>query len=116
MSGWFARGELACSALSRWPWRKHHLAFLITHLGIITLRSASIGRGERRNNGFSKAKPNQSAWLINASFVRDIDGIVKGYPAEFCTIRRRRSVRAILAFAKARVCKLSITAPVIEGN
>jgi hypothetical protein len=29
--------NLACSALSRWPWRKHHVAFLITDLGIITL-------------------------------------------------------------------------------
>src|SRR5258708_36731266 len=29
--------NLTCSALSRWPWRKHHLAFLITHLGFITL-------------------------------------------------------------------------------
>src|SRR5437868_15343742 len=37
--------NLACSALSRWPWRKHHLAFLITHLGIITLLIGSlIGR------------------------------------------------------------------------
>src|SRR5207248_5372265 len=27
--------NLTISALSRWPWRKHHLAFLITHLGII---------------------------------------------------------------------------------
>src|SRR5258708_20080507 len=40
--------NLACSALSRWPCRKHHLAFLITHLGIITLLigspiSASLG-------------------------------------------------------------------------
>jgi cytochrome c biogenesis factor len=35
--------NLACSALSRW--RKHHLAFLITHLGIITLLICSlIGR------------------------------------------------------------------------
>src|SRR5438132_12576216 len=37
--------NLAASALSRWPWRKHHLAFLITHLGIITLLIGSlIGR------------------------------------------------------------------------
>jgi hypothetical protein len=37
--------NLACSAFSRWPWRKHHLAFLITHLGIITLLIGSlIGR------------------------------------------------------------------------
>jgi hypothetical protein len=37
--------NLTASALSRWPWRKHHLAFLITHLGIITLLIGSlIGR------------------------------------------------------------------------
>src|SRR5215471_2117178 len=37
--------NLTVSALSRWPWRKHHLAFLITHLGIITLLIGSlIGR------------------------------------------------------------------------
>src|SRR5256886_9858023 len=34
--------NLACSALSRWPWRTHHLAFLITHLGIITLLIRSL--------------------------------------------------------------------------
>src|SRR6059058_70492 len=37
--------NLAVSALSRWPWRKHHVAFLVTHLGIITLLAgAMIGR------------------------------------------------------------------------
>ena len=29
--------NLTVSALSRWPWKKHHVAFLVTHLGIITL-------------------------------------------------------------------------------
>src|SRR5437016_4793743 len=29
--------NLTVSALSRWPWKKYHSAFLITHLGIITL-------------------------------------------------------------------------------
>src|SRR5712691_10418738 len=29
--------NLAVSAFSRWPWKKHHTAFLFTHLGIITL-------------------------------------------------------------------------------
>src|SRR5207344_1576184 len=29
--------NLIVSALSRWPWKKHHVAFLIKHLGIITL-------------------------------------------------------------------------------
>src|SRR4030088_488766 len=37
--------NLAVSALSRWPWKKHHTAFLVTHLGIITLLIGSlIGR------------------------------------------------------------------------
>src|ERR671932_239137 len=37
--------NLTASALSRWPWKKHHTAFLVTHLGIITLLAGSlIGR------------------------------------------------------------------------
>src|SRR5689334_22077796 len=37
--------NLATSAISRWPWKKHHVAFLVTHLGIITLLFGSlIGR------------------------------------------------------------------------
>ncbi len=34
--------NLTASALSRWPWRKHHIAFLITHLGIIALLIGSL--------------------------------------------------------------------------
>src|SRR5438132_8872760 len=34
--------NLTASALSRWPWKKYHLAFLITHLGIITLLAGSL--------------------------------------------------------------------------
>ena len=37
--------NLTVSAFSRWPWRKHHVAFLVTHLVIITLLTGSlIGR------------------------------------------------------------------------
>src|SRR5947207_9756324 len=37
--------NLTVSALSRWPWRKHHVAFLVTPRGIITLLTGSlIGR------------------------------------------------------------------------
>ncbi len=37
--------NLFCAALSRWPWKRHHTGFLITHLGIITLLIGSyIGR------------------------------------------------------------------------
>lgn len=37
--------NLLFAALSRWPWKRHHTGFLITHLGIITLLIGSyIGK------------------------------------------------------------------------
>jgi len=80
--------NLACSALSRWPWRKHHLAFLITHLGIITLLIGSlIGRiwGVEGTITLFKGDPPTNRLLVNERQLRvqDVDGVVKGYPAEF---------------------------------
>jgi hypothetical protein len=80
--------NLAVSALSRWPWRKHHLAFLITHLGIITLLIGSlIGRifGIEGTMTLFKGEGPTNRLLINQRQLRvhDVDGIVKGYPAEF---------------------------------
>jgi hypothetical protein len=80
--------NLACSALSRWPWRKHHVAFLITHLGIITLLIGSlIGRiwGVEGTITLFKGEAPTNRLLVNERQLRvhDIDGIVKGYPAEF---------------------------------
>jgi hypothetical protein len=80
--------NLTCSALSRWPWRKHHLAFLITHLGIITLLIGSlIGRiwGVEGTITLFKGEPPTNRLLVNERQLRvhDVDGIVKGYPAEF---------------------------------
>src|SRR2546425_5144350 len=80
--------NLACSALSRWPWRKHHLAFLITHLGIITLLIGSlIGRiwGIEGTITVFKGEPPTNRLLVDQRQLRvhDVDGIVKGYPAEF---------------------------------
>ncbi len=80
--------NLACSALSRWRWRKHHLAFLITHLGIITLLIGSlIGRiwGIEGTITLFKGEPPTNRLLVNERQLRvhDVDGIVKGYPAEF---------------------------------
>src|SRR4029077_16406307 len=34
--------NLTAPAFSRWPWKKYHTAFLITHLGIITLLIGSL--------------------------------------------------------------------------
>src|SRR5437762_1498923 len=80
--------NLTCSALSRWPWRKHHLAFLITHLGIITLLIGSlIGRiwGIEGTMTLFKGEPPANRLLVDQRQLRvhDVDGIVKGYPAEF---------------------------------
>src|SRR6476660_5484779 len=80
--------NLAVSALSRWPWRKHHVAFLVTHLGIITLLFGSlIGRiwGTAGTITLFKGEPPSNRLLVDQHQlrVRDSDGIVKGYPAEF---------------------------------
>jgi hypothetical protein len=80
--------NLIASALSRWPWRKHHTAFLITHLGIITLLAGSlIGRiwGIEGTITLFKGDPPTSRLLVNQHQLRvqDVDGIVKGFPAEF---------------------------------
>lgn len=80
--------NLIVSALSRWPWKKHHVAFLITHLGIITLLLGSmIGRlwGTEGTITLFKGEPPTNRLLVDQHQlrVRDTDGIVKGYPAEF---------------------------------
>src|SRR6184192_1081096 len=80
--------NLACSALSRWPWRKHHVAFLITHLGIITLLIGSlIGRiwGIEGTITLFKGEPPSNRLLVDQHQLRvhDTDGLVKGYPVEF---------------------------------
>jgi hypothetical protein len=80
--------NLTVSALSRWPWRKHHVAFLITHLGIITLLTGSlIGRiwGIEGTITLFKGEPATNRLLVDEHQLRvhDTDGIIKGYPAEF---------------------------------
>lgn len=80
--------NLAVSAFSRWPWRKYHVAFLVTHLGIITLLTGSlIGRifGTEGSITLFKGDPPTNRLLVDERQLRvhDADGIVKGYPAEF---------------------------------
>lgn len=80
--------NLAVSAFSRWPWRKHHTAFLVTHLGIITLLTGSlIGRvwGIEGTVTLFKGDPPTNRLLVDQHQlrVRDIDGVVKGYAAEY---------------------------------
>lgn len=80
--------NLTASALSRWPWKKYHSAFLITHLGIITLLIGSlIGRifGLEGTITLFKGEPPTNRLLVDQHQLRvhDVDGIMKGYPAEF---------------------------------
>src|SRR5438067_1047825 len=80
--------NLTASAFSRWPWKKYHTAFLITHLGIITLLIGSlIGRifGVEGTITLFKGEPPTNRLLVDQHQLRvhDVDGIIKGYPAEF---------------------------------
>src|SRR3982750_1187347 len=80
--------NLAVSALSRWPWKKHHVAFLVTHLGIITLLFGSlVGRiwGIEGTMTLFKGDPPSNRLLIDQHQLRvhDSDGVLKGYRAEF---------------------------------
>lgn len=38
----FLAANLVCSTLTRWPWRKYHTGFLLTHLGIITVMVGAV--------------------------------------------------------------------------
>jgi hypothetical protein len=114
--------NLACSALSRWPWRKHHLAFLITHLGIITLLIGSlIGRiwGIEGTITLFKGEPPTSRLLVDERQLRvhDVDGIVKGYPAEFLhhppTRQHPRDLGLLASGAHLRIIDY---APTIEAK
>src|SRR5213080_514515 len=80
--------NLTASALSRWPWKKYHSAFLITHLGIITLLIGSlIGRifGVEGTITLFKGEAPTNRLLVDQHQLRvhDLDGIIKGYPTEF---------------------------------
>ena len=114
--------NLICSALSRWPWRKHHVAFLITHLGIITLLIGSlIGRiwGVEGTITLFKSEPPTNRLLVNERQLRvhDVDGIVKGYPAEFLhhppTPQHPRDLGLLASGAHLQIVDY---APAIEGK
>jgi len=114
--------NLTVSALSRWPWRKHHLAFLITHLGIITLLIGSlIGRiwGTEGTITLFKGEPAANRLLVDQHQLRvhDVDGVVKGYPAEFLhhppTPQHPRDLGRLASGARLQVVDY---APAIEGK
>jgi len=114
--------NLTASALSRWPWKKYHSAFLITHLGIITLLIGSlIGRilGVEGTITLFKGEPPTNRLLVDQHQLRvhDVDGIVKGFPAEFLHRPPTPQHPKILG-TRASGARLQIVdyAPAIEGK
>ena len=114
--------NLTASALSRWPWKKYHTAFLITHLGIITLLIGSlIGRifGVEGTITLFKGEPPTNRLLVDQHQLRvhDIDGIIKGYPAEFLhhppSPKRPRNLGQLASGARLQIVDY---APAIEGK
>jgi hypothetical protein len=114
--------NLTVSALSRWPWRKHHLAFLITHLGIITLLIGSlIGRiwGTEGTMTLFKGEGPTNRLLVDQRQLRvhDVDGIVKGFPAEFLhhppNQQHPRDLGLLASGARLQIIDY---APIIEGK
>jgi len=114
--------NLTASALSRWPWRKHHTAFLITHLGIITLLTGSlIGRisGIEGSITLFKGEAPTNRLVVDEHQLRvhDVDGIIKGFPAEFLhhppTPQRPRYLGTLASGARLQIVDY---APAIEGK
>ena len=114
--------NLITSALSRWPWRKYHLAFLITHLGIITLLTGSlIGRifGIEGTITLFKGEPPTNRLLVDQHQLRvhDVDGMVKGYAAEFLhhppTPNRPRDLGLLASGARLQIVDY---ASAVEGK
>jgi hypothetical protein len=100
----------------------HNLAFLITHLGIITLLIGSlIGRiwGIEGTITLFKGEPPTNRLLVNERQLRvhDVDGIVKGYPAEFLhhppTPHHPRDLGQLASRAHLQIVDY---APAIEGK
>src|SRR5436190_1937565 len=118
----FLAANLTVSALSRWPWRKHHVAFLVTHLGIITLLAGSlIGRvrGIEGTITLFKGEPPSNRLLVDEHQlrVRDSDGVEKGYPTEFVhrppTPQKPRDLGLLAGGARLSIVDY---APAIEGK
>jgi len=114
--------NLTVSALSRWPWKKYHVAFLVTHLGIITLLFGSlIGRiwGTEGTITLFKGEPPSNRLLVDQHQlrVRDTDGIIKGYPAEFInrppTAKRPWDLGPLASGARLSIVEY---APLVEGK
>ncbi len=108
--------NLTASALSRWPWRQHHVAFLVTHLGIITLLfGALIGRlwGIEGTITLHQGHPPDRRLLLDERElrVRASDGTVRVFPVEFA--QRPRELGRLASGARLHLVEY---APALESR
>lgn len=61
---WLFMFNLAAVAISRLPWKKHHVGFLVTHLGIIVLLLGSWVQQRRGVDGVMALAPGESSRLV----------------------------------------------------
>lgn len=61
---WVLIVNLAAVAFSRMPWRKHHVGFLITHLGIIVLLLGSWVQQQRGVDGVLALAPGEKSQVV----------------------------------------------------
>ena len=60
--------NLICSTMTRWPWQKHHLGFVITHAGIIILLGGALlgrARGFEGSLDLSRGAPPANQVLLD---------------------------------------------------
>ncbi|HPI39453.1 MAG TPA: cytochrome c biogenesis protein ResB [Pseudobdellovibrionaceae bacterium] len=66
-SGWFGFLlillwiNIFSATLSRWPWKKHHTGFIITHIGLLTLLMGGYITNESGTDGQLMVQENQSS-------------------------------------------------------
>lgn len=61
---WILMVNLSAVAISRLPWKKHHVGFLITHLGIIILLLGSWIQQQRGVDGILALAPDEKGRLV----------------------------------------------------
>lgn len=61
---WLFMFNLAAVAISRLPWKKHHVGFLITHLGIIVLLLGSWVQQKRGVDGVLALAPGEAGRMV----------------------------------------------------
>ena len=102
--------NLACAAFSRWPWKRHHTGFLITHLGIITLLiGAMIGRrwGIEGTMTLHKGEPPNNQLVVDQRVLRlqeGDNGEIRQYPVEIIGRRPTPAKPWTLGRSSARGC------------